>query len=125
MKFFNLIPYYYKWHYTKAVGNILVVWGNYLWFTLNYFSLKNILTSFFRPYKKITEDNFYEKNEENKVVTLVMRGVGVVMRSCVLVVGLFALMLNLLFGFLLFISWFLLPIFLFIILIMGVVATIR
>jgi hypothetical protein len=126
MKFFRLIPFYFAWHYTGAIKNILTVWGNYLWFTLNYFSLKTIFLSFFKPYKKLTEDNFYKTNEsEFKLVTVVMVLVGIVLRLGVLVAGVFTLALHLFAGLIFFILWFALPILNIVLIMMGVVALIK
>jgi len=126
MKFFRLIPFYFAWHYTGAIRNILTVWGNYLWFTLNYFSLKTILISFFKPYKKLTEENFYKTHQDEfKLVTIMMIVVGVILRLGVLIAGIFTLVLHLFAGLTFFILWFILPILNIVLIIMGVVALIK
>lgn len=126
MKFFNLIPYYFTWHYTKAINNFVNIWTNYLWFTLNYFSIKTLFLSLFLPYRKLTEDNYYKKtDEEHKVVTIMMIIVGVFLRLGVLLVGFFSLILNIFIGVVMFFVWILLPIISTALIVTGVIALIK
>ena len=124
MKFFNLIPYYLSWHYTAALGSIMKIWTNYIWFISNYFSFKTILISFFRPYKKLTESNYDNAGSENIIVSSIMKFVGVVLRLGVILTGSIIYSLNLLFGFLVFVLWLMSPLILTVFFMMGIIALI-
>jgi ABC-type multidrug transport system fused ATPase/permease subunit len=88
--------------------------------------MKTIFLSLFLPYKKITEENYYKKDDkEDKFVTIVMRIVGAVLRVGVLIIGGFALILNIFFGTVAFLVWILLPIISTVLMIFGVVALLR
>jgi hypothetical protein len=88
--------------------------------------MKTIFLSLFLPYKKITEDNYYKKSDqEDKIVTLMMRIVGAFLRIGVLLIGVFALALNIFVGTVAFLIWILLPIISTIFIVIGAVALLR
>jgi hypothetical protein len=126
MKYFKLIPYYFAWHYSRGIKSLLEIWVNYLWFVWNFFSVRLLIKTLFKPYRKINEyTKLIDIENESKIVTFIMSLVGFVLRSVVIVVGISAALLILIFGLSLFILWFLLPFILLIILITGVAGIIQ
>jgi hypothetical protein len=126
MKFFNLLPYYFSWHYFGAIKNLMIIWGNYIWFTWNYFSIKILFLSFFRPYKRIDDRNFFKlQKNQNPTKTFSMRLFGVLLRLAVLVAGAITMLLILVGGFLLFVFWFFLPLILIIVFVLAVASFLR
>jgi len=49
----NIIIAWFNWHFSEAPKNILKIWGNFLAFNFNYFSINTLLKTFFSPWKKI------------------------------------------------------------------------
>lgn len=91
MNVLSLIIHYLHWHYTRAFKEIFRAWQNILWFIKEFFSFKILLHTFFQPWKRLKEEGsggiggFFE----GLVVTTIMRIVGMIMRTIVLMVGFF------------------------------------
>ena len=47
---------YVRWHYGQALVLYIRTSKNFWWFFVQFFSLTALLSSFFAPYKRITED---------------------------------------------------------------------
>lgn len=128
MKFITLVPYYFVWHYTRAVRDLIEIGANFVWFIYNYFSIKVLFSTLFAPYKRLTEKYRggldIEKFLESIVVNLLMRIIGFVMRTAVLVVGLIAILVTFVAGAVLIVVWLLLPIILLIMFTFGLLAII-
>lgn len=124
MKVFLIIPYYFAWHYSGAFKNLLHIWRNYSWFVLNYFSIKNNFIYLFSPYKRVTENTKTgdHSNREAFFVRFIMRILGILLRSMLIVSGIISLALVVLIGVALFIIWLFLPIILAFMFISGLVS---
>ena len=113
MPYFLIIPNYLAWHYGEAYRDIIRLWTNFLWFFGNFFSLTLLIKTFFAPWKRIKEGRgarFSLKNIAEAVVTnTVMRLVGALMRSAVILVGSIAVLAVFWLGILLIAVWTLLP----------------
>jgi hypothetical protein len=83
---------YLKWHYTKALIATFSLWKNILAFLFNFFSIKNLLGNFSTPWKRLADN--YPKKFSLKIyfftfiVNSVMRIVGIILRSIIILVGL-------------------------------------
>jgi len=114
MNFFLLFPYYFSWHYTRAIKDMVGIWFNFVWFIYNFFSIKILAQTLFSPIKRLKEGNArsfdIEKLLENFVVNFVMRVVGFFSRASVIFVGLLSVFLTLLLGVIAFLVWLSLPI---------------
>ena len=113
MPYFLIIPSYLAWHYGEAYRDIIRLWTNFLWFFGNFFSLTLLIKTFFAPWKRIKEGRgarFSLENIAEAVVTnTVMRLVGALMRSAVILAGSIAVLAVFWLGILLIAVWTLLP----------------
>lgn len=111
---FVSIVAYFRWHYTKAYFDIWGLWNNFLWFGYHFFSLPLLLRTLFLPLFRIREKTArFDLGEffENLLVNTVMRLVGFVLRTAVLIIGAAALFLILAIGVTIFVFWAFLPLF--------------
>lgn len=89
------VPQYLIWHYTRAVREMFAVFGNFMWFLYNYFSIPLLARTFFSPFERLGEEYKKGLNLEAMlgtfIINTVMRIVGAVLRTFVIVCGLLAL----------------------------------
>ena len=92
MKIVLVILGYLKWHYGKALRSLTGVWGNFLYFISEYFSISLLFQNFFDPWKRMTDS--YPKGFDLKKIfyailtNLIARIVGIIMRSFLILIGL-------------------------------------
>ena len=115
MSYLSLLPAYLSWHYSEAYREIIRVWTNFVWFSYNFFSLPLMLKGFFAPWQRITEKRtkpgFHPEDiAEAVVTTTIMRLVGMLFRSVVIIVGTALTLLVFWGGLVFFIAWTFLPI---------------
>lgn len=55
MAFFQLIPLYLFWHYTRAWLDIARLYSNFAWFLYHFFSIRILLGTLFSPWKRLHE----------------------------------------------------------------------
>jgi hypothetical protein len=126
MKFFSLVPYYFTWHYTLAIKNLFHICLNFIWFIWNFFSFKILLKTLFTPYKRLTEHYNggldIERFLETIVVNLLMRIVGFIARSVVLILGLISLVIVSISSVFVLFIWLLLPFILLFFFVSGLIA---
>jgi hypothetical protein len=121
-----IIPYYVAWHYSRGVHDVLVRFKDFLWFFWNLFSITELTKTFFEPFERLGQaapKGFKpEKMLEAFATTLVMRVVGVVVRTTVILLGLLVQLtvVVICIGFL--IVWILLPFLLIGLLSVGIIA---
>jgi uncharacterized membrane protein len=121
MKFFKLIPHYFSWHYSTALADLISFWENYLWFILNYFSIKLILRTLFKPYRHLTELTRTQDNKkELKIVTALAGIFGSVIRVVTVVVGILTFLLAFSLGLFIFLLWLILPFFILLIFLVSI-----
>ena len=86
---------YLTWHYSTAYRDFLRAWINYLWFVAHFFSLEILLRTFFTPFKRISEKNNAGLDIgailEVFAVNLLMRLVGMLVRTVLISIGLVVL----------------------------------
>lgn len=108
-----LLPLYIKWHYSEAFRDLFHNWKHFLVFVSHLFSLKLLVKTWFSPFGRLNED--YKKTfsledfMETLVVNVVMRLVGAVMRTFVIISGLVTLTAVFALGLLSFVLWALAP----------------
>ncbi|HEX9721943.1 MAG TPA: hypothetical protein VGA53_01630 [Candidatus Paceibacterota bacterium] len=88
-----LLVKYIKWHLLDAPLGLAKGWGNILWFNYNYFSIGLLLKTYFAPWRRITWDygrgfdiGRYLFIFSSNVISRVL---GAVMRSFLILAGLF------------------------------------
>lgn len=128
MSFFSIIPQYISWHYTVAFFELFLLWKNFSWFLWNFFSIKILFKTLLAPFrrldvgrKKFDVESFFE----SLVVNTLMRLLGLILRSVLIILGILSLCFLFIFfvGFLL--LWVLLPFILLGMLILGFVTVFR
>ncbi len=113
--FLPLIIYdYFVWHYTRAWREIGGVWRNYLWFVVHFFSIPQLMRSWFAPFKRVTEGRGNTWNFEDLagfvVINILSRVIGAIVRTVLILIGLVALLVTFCVGMLIYITWILLPV---------------
>jgi len=113
MHLLYLIPFYAKWHYTEGFKDLFRNWKNLIVFILHFFSLGLLVRTWLAPFGRLDEE--YQKRFEAEaffetlVANTLMRGVGFVLRTLVIVVGLLALLLVMALGPVALVLWALAP----------------
>lgn len=115
MGYFSVAKNYLVWHYSTAYTDLLRIWWNYIWFVNHLFSVPDVLRSLFAPFKRLQEDkvNILLKPEDffaNIFVNLIMRMVGVMLRSAILTMALLGFLFVLALGAFFLAFWTVLPI---------------
>ena len=104
---------YGKWHYSQGLRELFGVAGNFLWFVAHFFSFKLLLKTLFVPWKRLGEN--YEGGfnlsafASSLIVNGLMRVVGFATKTVVLFVGFISYILVLIFSFFILIIWVLAP----------------
>jgi hypothetical protein len=126
MSYFWIFPYYLGWHYGRGIVEYLTVFINFMTFVPRFFSIGTLFRTLLSPFQRLKEHYQggleLENLAEVLVVNIMMRLVGLVVRSFIIAIGLIATVFTFVIGIFLFILWILLPailIFLFIISLIG------
>ena len=102
MSFIYLIPFYTKWHYTEGFKDLSRNWKSLIFFVLHFFSLGILFRTWFAPFGRLNEEYRRGLDLEAFLETLVantlMRMVGFVLKTIVIIVGLLILLLTTIFG---------------------------
>jgi len=113
MKIIAIILGYLKWHYGKAIFSIIQIWKNFLFFVFEFFSVKLLFKNFFDPWKKMSDT--YPKNFDFKkytytfITNLIVRVVGILMRSGLIIIGLVSYLIMILLYPIVLMLWLFLP----------------
>ena len=113
MLFIYILHHYFIWHYTNAFREILHIFSNLFWYVVNFFSLPQLTSSFFAPWKRITEKRGETFNFEDFasfiIVNLISRLIGMLFRTIIILIGIFALLLLCLCVVAIYLFWILAP----------------
>ncbi len=124
MRVVELVAYYFFWHYGRALSDLFRQYVTLLWFVFNFFSIPELLRTFVSPFQRMQERYGGGLDLEDFfgviVVNLLMRIVGMIVRSFVIVGGLLVLAAALAGGIAYLILWPLLPLVVFWLLMNGV-----
>lgn len=114
MRVVSILFNYFVWHYTEAFASIFSLYRTFFQFTLNFFSLPLMFRTWLAPWRRL--DEAYEGNIFNAsqwgealVVNTLMRLVGFLIRSLIILAALLALILLALSFPLLLLAWLVLP----------------
>jgi hypothetical protein len=114
MLFVPIVHHYLLWHYTKAFGEILHVWKNIIWFTYHFFSIPQLLRSYFSPWKRMTEERHksfdFEDLASFLIINLISRIIGVLLRTIVIISGAASLIILLVGIIAVYVFWVLAPV---------------
>ncbi len=114
MKFFMIAPYYLYWHYTRGLAELSKNLFNFLIFELNFFSVKDLLTTLFSPFQRLRESYGnsivdFESIASAFVVNTLMRIIGFIVRSVILITAFIVLTISTLLVPILLLLWLVLP----------------
>lgn len=104
---------YLLWHYSRAYRELFHIERTILWFLYHFFSLPELIRTYFSPWKRLGEEYgsiFHpEAFFESLATNIIMRIVGIIMRTIVIVAGVVVIILAILFSILLVLIWTLMP----------------
>lgn len=109
-----LLYYYARWHYLQAPKDVFGVWMNFLWFVLHFFSIPILLRTLISPFQRLSEQ--YEggldpaRIAETIIVNILMRLVGFLIRSAIILLGIAFFLVVLSLGAIAMVLWFFVPI---------------
>ena len=124
MNLFTLIREYVVWHYSRAFTDMFGIWKNFLWYINHLFSVPDVIMTLFAPWKRLQEKkvNILKDPQEffmNLVVNLIMRLIGLLVRTVILVIALTCFAVIIVLGFVVAVTWLFLPLLLVEMLITG------
>lgn len=100
---------YFLWHYTRAFYEIFHVWWNLIWFVVRFFSLPELMGSWFSPWKRMVEGRGEKWNLEDLagyvIIGFLSRVVGALMRTIVILIGVTVLLCVIVAGFTVYVFW--------------------
>ncbi|KPJ56042.1 hypothetical protein AMJ49_05845 [Parcubacteria bacterium DG_74_2] len=120
----NIVFQYLQWHFNDQVKAILIAWKNFLSFGLNYFSIPLLLRTFCSPWRRYRY--FYPKSFDFKkyidtfTFNAISRGIGMVMRTILIIIGIIAEFFIFVAGLLFVLFWLFLPVILVILFFYGI-----
>lgn len=87
-----MVPYYIRWHYGKALSDLVIIAGNFIWFAWHFFSIELMLRTLFSPWQRLSEEKKSGFDVESFfsaiAINTVMRFVGLIVRLVFIVIGL-------------------------------------
>ena len=115
MNFLSIAKNYLVWHYSMAMSDLMHIWWNYLWFINHLFSVPDVMKSWIAPFKRLQEEktNVLMHPEEffsGLFVNLMMRIVGFILRTAIIVVAMISFLTVIIGGVMFVILWTVLPV---------------
>ncbi len=115
MVFIQILRDYLHWHYTRGVVDYVGVWGNFIHFFFNLFSISLLLRTLISPWRRMQDETKvgitdFSEFFASAVVNVTMRIIGLIVRLIFLSIGLVAILSTVIFGALGFVLWFIAPI---------------
>ncbi len=109
----NIFLLWLTWHFYEEPKQILKNWGNFLFFTFNYFSITQLIRTLFSPWRKYVDSygrGFdFQKYIEVFIGNFMTRILGFVVRVFIIAAGLIAGVFVLIAGLTVFLLWFAIP----------------
>ncbi len=129
MRIILIILGYLGWHYGKAIIALSIIWKNFLNFIFEYFSIKSLFLNFFDPWKRMSDNypKFFNLKEYfyALITNIIVRGVGIIMRSALIIAGLICYILTALLYPLIIVCWLILPIIIIALISVGILLIIK
>jgi len=95
MFFLTIVRDYIFWHYSTALVSFVRLYKNFWWFTVQFFSIPQLAGSLLSPYKRITERRAglfdIEAWAGFIIINIISRLIGFVVRICIIIAGIIAL----------------------------------
>ena len=114
MVFTTVLRDYFCWHYSRAFVDIFHIWQNMTRFVFHFFSIFALFRTLFQPWKRIEaerETRGFDLGDylSTKMVNLMMRLVGFIMRLILITIGFAFVAVVVVVGIQFFILWAVLP----------------
>jgi hypothetical protein len=113
MFFASIINDYFIWHYTQAWWQMWGVWRNFLFFVIHFFSIPQLMRSWFAPFKRTTQERGntfdFEDLAAYVIINILSRLFGAIARTAIIIVGILALLLTIIGGFIVYLFWMVAP----------------
>lgn len=108
------LPYYIRWHYTRAWQDFFQNWKTFVSFLYSFFSIRALLSTLFAPWRRLGEERVNNFDPESflgfVIVNGLMRLLGFVIRLPVVLFGLFFIFSVFLLGVFLSAMWLIFPV---------------
>ncbi len=118
--------HYFRWHYSRALLDLVGIIRNFLWFFYEFFSISLLLRTLFVPFHRL-EDDRKKKNvldfsamAEVLLVNMLMRIVGALVRSFLIVFGTIFIVCTSVFGCFFLLVWLFAPLFFIFLVVAGI-----
>ena len=125
MNLFMVVPYYLAWHYSRGLAQWTRNLFNFLSFEFHFFSVTELLRTLFAPFQRLKER--YGSNPmdveailSSLLVNLIMRVVGLVVRSVILIIAALVITVSFVLVLALLLLWILLPLVLVGLIVLGI-----
>ena len=119
----NIFPQLIAWHFYDVPKKIIRGWGNFLYFSLNYFSVTTLLFTLFSPWRKYGEGygDFFEigRNFETFIFNSMSRIIGAILRTIFIFLGIFFTVISFVVGLGILVLWLVVPFLIIILFIFG------
>lgn len=113
MKYLLIFPYYLSWHYSKGIAEVAIALKNFVLFVPEFFSIGTLLKTLFSPFQRLKEhySGGLKISEFFEVITvnILMRLVGLVIRSFFITLGVLCFIGALILAIILFFVWLVIP----------------
>lgn len=109
MSIFLVLPYYFSWHYGRAILDIKDNARNFIAFVYNLFSVPVLISTLFSPWMRLKDGYNINSLLETFVFNTMMRIFGVLVRLAFIILGVISLVFTILCSAILFLVWFFLP----------------
>ncbi len=109
MSIFLVLPYYFSWHYGRAILDIKDNARNFIAFVYNIFSVPVLISTLFSPWMRLKDGYKVNSLLETFVFNTMMRIFGVLVRLTFIILGVISLVFTILCSAILFLVWFFLP----------------
>jgi len=124
MLFLSIVQHYFIWHYSRAFKELFHVWLNFLWFIIHFFSIPQLMRSWFSPWKRMVEDRGNKWNLEDLaayiIIGLISRIIGGILRTVIIALGLVCLLSAVIAGFAIHLFWIVAPLLIFSLFVIGI-----
>lgn len=104
---------YLNWHYGRAFADILVVWTNFFWFSLHFFSIPLLIRTLFSPWRRLHEEyqrGFHPQEfAKSLIINIIMRIVGAIARIVIIIIGILVLLTVTIVGIVFLLFWTIAP----------------
>jgi len=119
-----LLFQYIRWHYTVGLVDVVHIIGNFVWFFYSFFSIPLLLKTFFVPFHRLQEEDptglDIGRIFEKLVVNGLMRFVGMLLRTLLILFGLLAILCTCVLGAIFLCMWLAAPLICVLLLLYGV-----